>query len=235
MSDSSFYQTIDGAISRVVRGIVTPVQLPEQELKAAIRQYSEVRGKTLELACNITAAQAAFRPGPKVWSVAENLDHLLLTEKSYRVQLLRLIELARAGKATSIDLTLKEMNASIGPIPRDVIPMFEMPLRMMNAFIPHAVREAMIRFPVIPAINPNISDPQQRDLAVLRAELVSSLEETKALFEGQMPERLLEMTVTHPILGSNNVVKIFQLMSAHEERHHGQMRSVLANPRLPKS
>ena len=76
--------------------------------------------------------------------------------------------------------------------------------------------------------------PQVKDIAVLRAELVSTLEETRALFAGEMPARLMEMTVSHPILGSNNVVKIFQLMSAHEERHHGQMRTVLANPGLPK-
>ncbi len=201
----------------------------EQELKAAIRQYSQVRSGTLEIACNITAAQAAFKPGPKIWSVGENLDHLLLTEKSYRVpELLRLIELAGAGKRTSLDLTLKEMNASIGPIPRDVIPLFEMPLRMMHyvhSGMPSAKRHDPV--PVIPAINPNISDPEKKDIgALLRAELVSSLEETKALFAGEMPARLTEMTVTHPILGSNNVVKIFQLMGAHEERHHGQMRTV---------
>ena len=79
-----------------------------------------------------------------------------------------------------------------------------------------------------------ISSAEVKDIAVLRTELVTSLEETKALFAGELPARLNEVTVSHPILGSNNVVKVLQLMSAHEERHQGQMRSVLANPALPK-
>jgi hypothetical protein len=239
MSDSPFYpsslsQAIDGAISRVVHGIVTPGQLPEQELKVAIREFSEVRERTLELVSDVTPAQAAFKPKPKVWSVGENLDHLLLTEQNYRAQMRRLIDLARAGKGTSINLTLTEMNASIGPIPREVIPLFEMPLRMMSLFVPHAVREAIIRFPVIPSANPSISDPEQKDIGVLRKELVAELETTTAMFTGDMPPRLMEMTVSHPILGTNNVIRIFRLITAHEERHHGQMRTVMANPAWPR-
>jgi len=233
MSDS-IYKQIDGAISRIVHDLVTPPPLPEQELQLALRDFGDTRLRTLELACNITSAEASFQPAPKSWSIAEILDHLLLTEQSYRVQIQRLIDLARSGKGNSLDLSLKEMNASIGPIPRDLISLFETPLRMMNPFIPHAVREAMIRFPVIAAINPNISDPARKDIALVRTELMSSLDATKAMLTVEMPARLTEMTVTHPILGTNNVVKILRLMSAHEERHHGQIRAVLKNPKLPK-
>lgn len=233
VNPGALYHAIDGTISRVVRGIITPAPAPHQELSLALAGFSDIRQQTLELACNVTAAQAAFRPAPKAWSVAEVIDHLLLTEQSYRTQLQRLIDLARDGKATSIQISMKEMNPSVGPIPRDIIPLFEVPLRMMNPFIPRALREAMIRFPVIAAINPNNTDPAVKDIAVLRAELIGSLDATKALFETEMPARLLGMTISHPVLGTNNVVEIFRLMTAHEQRHHGQIRSVLADRRLP--
>ncbi|GEM_PF-1361334 len=230
---SALLHAIDGVISRVVRDLVTPGPAPGQELPVAMRNFSDVRQRTLEFACNMTSAQAGFQPAPGAWCIAEVLDHLLLTEQAYRSQLQRLIELARAGKATSLSISMKEMNPSVGPIPRDVMPLFETPLRMMNPFIPHAFREAMIRFPLIAAINPSNTDPARRDIALLRAELISSLDATKAIFEQDIPARLSEMTVSHPVLGNNNVVEIFSLMTAHEQRHHGQIRTILANPRLP--
>jgi hypothetical protein len=49
-----------------------------------------------------------------------------------------------------------------------------------------------------------------------------------------MPSNLLKMTLSHPILGTNNIAQIFGIISAHEERHHGQMRRVIGNPGFPK-
>jgi hypothetical protein len=43
----------------------------------------------------------------------------------------------------------------------------------------------------------------------------------------------MNMTLSHPIIGTNNIVQIFGIITAHEERHHGQMRAVLAQPRFP--
>lgn len=240
MSDSPFFpaalrQAIDGAISRIVQDIVAPQPLPEQERQLALDQFVVVRQRTLDLITPLTQPQASFQPASGSWSVAEILDHLLLTEKVYRTQLQRLVDLARGGKATSVQLSLKEMNASIAPIPRDIMPYFEKPLLLMNSLVPHSLRETMFRFPLIAGVNPAASDPLRKDIALLRTELESSLAASKALFEGEMPARLNEMTLTHPMLGSNNVVTLFRLLSAHEERHHGQTRKVLAHPNCPKA
>jgi len=140
-----------------------------------------------------------------------------------------------AGKKTNIELTFEQVNTSVAFIPREVIPLFTLPLKMFNFFVPHIVRETMFRFPLIPALNPRVSDPApSRPIDELRSCLASSIEATEAIFRADLPANLKDMTLSHPILGTNNIVQILGIMGAHEERHQTQMRAVLANPRFPK-
>jgi hypothetical protein len=49
-----------------------------------------------------------------------------------------------------------------------------------------------------------------------------------------MPPNLRKITLSHPVIGTNNIAQIFGIIAAHEERHHGQMRRVMENPRFPQ-
>jgi hypothetical protein len=116
-----------------------------------------------------------------------------------------------------------------------VIPLFSMPLKVFNMFVPQAVRETMFRVPIIPAVNPSFSTPagnQPIGDLLLRAQ--SGIAATEAMFRRDLPPNLNDITLSHPILGANNIPQIFGIISAHEERHHTQMRAVLANPRFPE-
>ena len=184
---------------------------------------------------DLTQAQADFSAAPKVWSIGQNVEHLLLTEDLYRTQIQNLIDLARRGGKTNIDLTFQHINTSIAFIPREVMPIFTIPLNVFNMFVPQAVRETMFRIPLIPAVNPSVSNPApSRPIAELRARAVTSLTATEEVFRADLPPNLGNMTLSHPILGTNNIVQIFGIITAHEERHHGQMRAVLKHPRFPR-
>jgi hypothetical protein len=229
-------RAIDGAISRMVHELVTPAAAPAQERTEALHQYRLARDGTLAIFGNLSQAQASFKPAPNVWSIGENVEHLLLTEDLYRTQIRDLIALARRGGGTNIDLTFKEINTSVAYIPREVIPFLSAPLKVFNMFVPQPVREVMFRLPLIPAIAPTVSTPSTvRPIEELRARCTTSLAATEAVFRGDLPPNVDRVTLTHPILGTNNIAQIFRIIAAHEERHHTQMRGVLQNSRFPKS
>jgi DinB superfamily len=228
-------RALDGAISRLVHDLVAPPPAPGEEWNTALAQYRSAREQTISIICDLTQAQADFSAAPNVWSIGQNVEHLLLTEKLYRTQIENLIDLARKGGKTNIDLTFQQIDTSIAFIPREVMPIFTMPLKVFNMFVPQAVRETMFRIPFIPAVSPSVSAPaRSRPIAELRSRAVSSLEATEEVFRRDLPPSLGNMTLSHPILGTNNIVQIFRIISAHEERHQGQMQAVLGNPRFPK-
>jgi len=227
-------RALDGAISRLVHGLTTAPPPPGEEWNRAIEQYRAAREETIAIIRDLTQAQADFRPALQVWSIGQNVEHLLLTESLYRRQMQNLIDLAGRGGKTDIELTFRQINTSIAFIPREVMPMFTMPLKVLNMFMPRAVRETMFRITLIPAVHPSVSNPaRSQPIAELRARAVSSLAATEEVFRGDLPANLRHMTLSHPILGTNNIVQIFGIITAHEERHHGQMRRVLENARFP--
>jgi uncharacterized damage-inducible protein DinB len=206
----------------------------DRAIADSLRAFGEARAGTLHLAADLTPDQANYAPGPDRWSVAQNLDHLLLTETLYRAQIERLLELAREGKGLNIDVSLREVDLNLPFIPRALMPMMSTPLTVMNMFMPHAVRETLLRFPVMKAKNPMVAEPAAaKPIGELRRCLASSLAETEALFAGELPDNAGRVTATHPVFGRNTIAKILALVTAHEERHGTQIGSVLRHRGFP--
>ena len=233
-SITSAGRALDGAISRLVHDLTSAPAGPGEERTRALARYRAARDGTLAIIRDLTQAQADFSPAANVWSIGQNVQHLLLTEDLYRTQMRKMIDMARQGGATNIDLTFQQINTSFAYIPREVMPVFTVPLNIMNMFMPRAIRETMFRFPLIPAVNPTFSSPSgNHPVDELRARAAASIEATEGLFKGDLPPNLNNITLSHPILGTNNIPQIFGVIAAHEERHHTQMRTVLDNPRFP--
>ena len=154
----------------------------------ALRSFAEVRGATMRMVAGLTSDQASFTPGAGGWSVAQNLDHLLLTEALYRGQIRKLLDLAREGKKTNIDVSLGEVDLSLPFVPKMMMPLMAVPLTMMNMFVPSALRETVLRFPIMKAKNPRISEPAKgKPVADLREQLQAAMEETEAMLSGELP------------------------------------------------
>ena len=234
----SLRMALDGAISRLVHDLSSAPLAPDEERKRAIAKYRSARAQTIAIIEKLTPQQVNFSAGGKAWSIGQNVEHLLLTETLYKTYMRSLIDLARKtgrdGGERNVTLTFAELDNSLALIPRDVMPKLTLPLNALNAVMPRAIREAMFRFPLIPGVNPTASQPAlTQDIAELRSRAASSLNSMEEIFSGNLPLNLMDMTLTHPVLGTNNVAQILGILAAHEERHHLQMRTILTNPRFP--
>src|SRR4051812_22465710 len=234
MSENSAVNTaaraIDGAIARMVQGVNSVSWNPCAE----IERFHTVREKTLAILGHVTPEQAAWSPEKGTWSLAQNADHLLLSERMYLAQFRRLVQMAREGRGSTIELSLKEVNVGFAAIPREVIPLLELPMKVFNLFVPHVVRETMVRYPLIAALNPRSSQPRD-DLVLekLRTDLAAALAETEDFFREPLPPNINELTINHPIMGNNNIPQLFGIVIAHEQRHQEQMAGILAHPSFP--
>ena len=83
-------RAIDGAISRLVHDVVTPAAAPAEERAAGLEQYRVARAGTIAIIRDLSPTQAQFKPAMNVWSISQNVEHLLLTEELYRTQMQRL-------------------------------------------------------------------------------------------------------------------------------------------------
>ena len=228
---TSAARAIDGAISRVVQGVNFVSWNPGAE----VERFRVVRENTLAILGQVSAEQALWSPRKGVWSIAQIADHLLLSEEMYREQFRRLLQMAKEGRGSTIEISLREVNVAFAAIPREVIPMLEFPIKMFNLFVPHVLRETMVRYPLVAALNPRSSEPRQ-GLAIdkLRKDLAAALAETESFFATPMPPNINELTINHPVLGNNSIPQMFRIVIAHEQRHQEQMSGVRAHANFPK-
>jgi uncharacterized damage-inducible protein DinB len=224
-------RAIDGAISRIVQGAHSGSWNPIAEAE----RFHVVRERTLTLLGQVTAAQALWFPRPGAWSMAQIADHLLLSEEMYREQFQRLVQMANEGTGSTIEISLREIDVAFAGIPREVTSLLEFPMRMFNHFVPHALRETMVRYPLLAALNPRRSQPREGlTLEKLRRDLTASLAETEHFFRSPLPTNIHELTINHPIMGNNTIPQLFGIVIAHEQRHQGQMSAVQSHANFPK-
>jgi len=198
--------------------------------------FRSVRTATLGLADTLSEQQAAYVPAPGKWSIGEVLDHLLLAEKLYRDRFTKLIELKKAGQKAELQSNFSEIDTSVLFIPKPMLPFLETPFKLMNLFVPPALRETMTRYRVMPAQAPSIAIPRKgRPVAELREELRNSIAQTEKLFRSNPELDYRELRLTHPLMGNNNVLQLIRIMSMHEQRHQEQIRNVQRSPSYPKS
>jgi uncharacterized damage-inducible protein DinB len=203
-------------------------------LQAELERFRAVRSRTLALINGLAQAQMDYAPAAGKWSVGEVADHLLLAERLYRSEIAQLIALRLAGREPALDRSFADINVSLAFVPKALLPFLELPLTVMNFFVPRGVRELMMRYRIAPAVNPDAAAPRPgRDADELRAELLASLRETETLLSARPELDYRAMIVRRPLLGTNNVPQLLRLMALHEERHQTQIDGLLADRRFP--
>ena len=100
----------------------------------------------------------------------------------YREQFERLIQMANEGKGSTIEISLSEVDVGFALIPRAMAPLVEYPMRMFNLFVPHVLRETIVRYPFVASLNPRQSQPRKElSLGRLRQDLALSFDATEDL------------------------------------------------------
>jgi hypothetical protein len=222
------------AISAAIAGLAQAATAAPAGLPAEVDRFSLVRENTLTALGEVGDIQAEWSPRHGVWSIVQIADHLLRTEEMYREQFRQIIEVARDG-GSSIRVSLRDVDSSFAGIPRPVMQLFEFPARMMSQFMPQPVREAIIRYPVVSAINPSASSPRPGlEIGAVRTALAASLAETEKLLGGPLPPNVERPVVDHPIMGRTNIRELFRVVIVHEERHQGQIATLRARADFPR-
>ena len=204
-------------------------------IQAELERFRVVRWRTLALINGLTQAQVNHAPAAGKWSVGEVADHLLLSEKLFRDQIEELIELRVSGREPALNRTFADIDISFAFVPKALLPFLDLPMMLMNLFVPRAVRELMMRYRIAPAERPDAVAPRRgRDAEELRAELSVSLRKTESLLSAHSGLDYLAMVVRHPLLGKNNAPQLLRLMALHEERHQAQIRDALTDSSFPQ-
>ena len=207
-------------------------KLPRRErgqmFRPSLEHFRMVRTRTLGLVRDLTQAEMDYAPAPEKWSVGEVLDHLLLAERFFRQEIRQLIERQKTGQTPVLRRGFAELDISIAFIPKALLPFLEIPFSLLNPFVPRAVRDFFVRSRLIPAQHPRVAAPRKgRPADQLRAELSASLGETEALFEAYPHFNYHQMQYIHPLLGTNDVLQLLNIVRLHEERHQEQIADVI--------
>jgi hypothetical protein len=202
----------------------------------SIDEYAHAREATQALVSGLTQAQLDFSPSAARWSVGELIDHVLIAERLYREDIATLIRMKREGRRPLLRRTFSDVDVAPAFLPKAVMPYLDLPFTMMNLFVPAAAREFLMLHPVLPIQNPQAARPRKwRPAAELRAELVSSLRQTRALFDANPDIDYRELISQHPMMGTNDVLQMLRFLTLHERRHQRQMRHAIADPRFPQA
>lgn len=202
----------------------------------SLGDLAAARAQTLRLVAVLTQPQIDFSPRQGSWSIGEVLDHLLRSEHLYRSDIQTLIDLKRAGREPYLRHSFADVNVGPAFLPRPFLPLLELPLTMMSAFIPDILVDALTEFPLVPVRNPDIATPRAgRDAAELRGALAQSIDATRVLLGANQDLDLRQLVSSHPFTGSSNVPRILRFLAMHERRHHGQITRVLSHPHVPRA
>jgi hypothetical protein len=198
--------------------------------KPSLNLFSSTRAETLALVGDLSQAEMDYTPAPGKWSVGEVLDHLLLAERFFRGEIRQLIELKRSGRRPVLQRGIKDFNVSVAFIPKSLLPFLEIPLTLFSPLVPRAVKDFLLRSRLIPAQHPDVAAPRNaRSAQDLRADLVSSLQETTILFEANADLDFRELIHQHPLLGINHVLDLLRMLVLHEQRHQEQIAGIVAS------
>jgi hypothetical protein len=182
----------------------------------------------------LSQGQMDYEPARGRWSVGEVLDHLILGQRLNLSYIAQVIAMKAAGQPPVLRLSSTDVDVSIGHLPKRILPALELPFNLLNVFLPGSLRDFMTRYRLIPAQNPEITNPRRaRPAEELRNDLISSLKETESLLKFHSDLDYGQMVIQHPLLGNNNIPGLLRFMALHEQRHQTQINDILISPRFP--
>lgn len=204
--------------------------------KDNLEMFRSVRACTLALVSDLTQAQMDYAPALDKWSVGEVVDHLILGHRLNLSYITELIQMKIAGDQPIRHLSFTDVDVSIGYLPKSMLPALEVPLKVMNMFLPSRARDFLTRYRLVPAQSAEITNPRRgRSAAELRHDLIDSLKEMEVLLESHHHLDYSEMIVEHPLLGNNNISGLLRFLALHEQRHQSQIEGIMTSPGFPGS
>ena len=179
--------------------------MEDTEREFVVEQLQTSEARLLALLDGLTAEQWAFREGPKRWSIAENLEHLIMFERFVRGAVLKMLE---------SDAEPEKMAAVAAKLPA-----------VMRIAESRDVRiEA--REVVRPTGRWHDTDAMISMLRRERSKTIAFAETTDADLSSHF--------FAHLLLGDLDAYQWLVLMAKHSERHALQIEEVTRDSRFPR-
>jgi hypothetical protein len=178
------------------------------EIKSLDDAYAAARADAEALIAGLTEAQAAWRPHPTAWSVAECLDHLAATNRGYLSAMQLAADSARRAK--------KFRQAG-----RSALPGF-----LGGWFVRSLEPPAKLKTKAPQAIKPRTAPT----LADSSAAFLASHAAAQNFLRANSDLDLAAIRFTNPFIGvlRLSLSTAIHIIPAHERRHFHQARAVLA-------
>ena len=174
-------------------------------LEEICREKERVLGALESVVGPLTGPQLSFRPAPGAWGVAEIVEHLAIVEPG----MIRLVRSLSEKAETHTGPGAAPFSVSLG-----------------DGIVTGATGKFTTRPEAVPKGNATVGD-SFRTLRAVQAELF-----------GLRPRRaavdVSSVKFTHRMLGDMTLGQWCAFFGAHEERHLGQIRSVISAPGFPK-
>ena len=176
-----------------------------QEEKTYMLDYlKDTQAKLVDFCKKTSAAQAIFQPSEDVWSIANNVEHLALVEKSLRA-------------AITFSLSQTPSEEEIASHTNS------------NNYVRKAVSTRGVALKAPERVAPSLTMNIEESLAIFLERREDNMN-----FLTTTEEDLHKHYWKHPFLGLFDTYQIFMMLAAHTERHIAQMEEVMANENFPK-
>ena len=194
-----------------------------------IDDYQRTRQATHELFDGLTQAELDRKPAAGSWSVGEIFDHILIAERTFRLELEELRDLKAAGRRPYLDRAVTDLPfAAVDFVPRMLLPMIGAPLALFNAFVPSSLVQMFFRERVLPAsAPPHLQPAEGRKAKALDKDLRDGQEQMVEFFHTPSLE-LKSFLYHHPLLGVVDAYQLLRTIASHEQRHQKQVREALS-------
>jgi uncharacterized damage-inducible protein DinB len=179
---------------------------PEEMFDRAFASAVQDRKDLLRFLAGVSQEQARWRPPDGEWSILEGLEHIMLTEESFRVRLLKVLSQAEASgnwdttPAHAVKMSaeaLRRREQGFVPAPEDLIPRGE------------------------------------RDFNDMRTALLPARETTREALLPYRAKDLSRLMLPHPRYGDRNLYDVIEYSGIHDYLHCEQMQRVTRSPGYP--
>ena len=174
-------------------------------IKTTIGEFDRVTTEAKSFFGNLSSAQLNWKPSPDKWSIAQCLDHLIVSNSTYYPQL---NEVTSGAHKNSFYQNLKFVSQFFGNyLIKETGPVVAKPMKSPPAFI-----------------------PSQSEIA---ASIVSDFEKHQSEFS-QLVQQLSKTDLNNTVISSPalgiityNLTDLLTILVGHEQRHLNQAKNIL--------
>lgn len=205
-------------------------------LQKAVDRLQQERAALLRTFEDFDQAQLDYRPRRDSWSAGQVAHHVALGEAVWQSFLKKIISDDHRDSGAVERISLDQVPFSSRVFPDFLLrsPLATGPLSFLVNFVPRPVQSMLF---AVPLFKFDASARMRPTHGLLRGRLLEILrdvrQETLSLVEPRADWDLTRFRVIHPLVGSQDVYGVLELLASHEQRHSLQVNSIKKQPDFP--